>query len=121
SPSPDAMALYLTFLAFVFQCSRDPPDLHSFPTRRSSDLDLSLLDWMTQWRQPKDDEQWVRGVLGQLLFSGDDIKKSVRKISGGRSEEHTSELQSRENLVCRLLLEKKKKYTMDWNEWKCEL
>src|SRR5690606_28072940 len=28
-----------------------------------------------------------------------------------RSEEHTSELQSRENLVCRLLLEKKKKYT----------
>lgn len=45
--------------------------------------DLNLLDWMTQWRQPKDDEQWVRGVLGQLLFSGDDIKKSVRKISGG--------------------------------------
>src|SRR5436309_11656581 len=37
----------------------------------------------------------------------------VAKIpaSGGiRSEEHTSELQSRENLVCRLLLEKKKKY-----------
>src|SRR5690606_40361246 len=29
----------------------------------------------------------------------------------GRSEEHTSELQSRENLVCRLLLEKKKKST----------
>src|SRR5690606_41295239 len=31
---------------------------------------------------------------------------------GGRSEEHTSELQSRENLVCRLLLEKKKKALM---------
>src|SRR5436309_7874050 len=31
-------------------------------------------------------------------------------IGGRRSEEHTSELQSRENLVCRLLLEKKKKY-----------
>src|SRR5690606_40614870 len=30
----------------------------------------------------------------------------------GRSEEHTSELQSRENLVCRLLLEKKKKHTL---------
>src|SRR5690606_41454202 len=29
---------------------------------------------------------------------------------GNRSEEHTSELQSRENLVCRLLLEKKKKH-----------
>src|SRR2546430_10267165 len=33
---------------------------------------------------------------------------------GGRSEEHTSELQSQSNLVCRLLLEKKKrKYTVD--------
>src|SRR5690606_41056483 len=32
-------------------------------------------------------------------------------LMGNRSEEHTSELQSRENLVCRLLLEKKKKQT----------
>src|SRR5690606_41686106 len=32
-----------------------------------------------------------------------------RRAAGSRSEEHTSELQSRENLVCRLLLEKKKK------------
>src|SRR5690606_9013345 len=31
-----------------------------------------------------------------------------------RSEEHTSELQSRENLVCRLLLEKKKKRDSEW-------
>src|SRR5690606_39298151 len=35
--------------------------------------------------------------------------KVVSRVKGGRSEEHTSELQSRENLVCRLLLEKKKK------------
>src|SRR2546430_8794472 len=33
----------------------------------------------------------------------------VPEIGGGRSEEHTSELQSQSNLVCRLLLEKKKK------------
>src|SRR5690606_41152455 len=33
--------------------------------------------------------------------------KNIRNING-RSEEHTSELQSRENLVCRLLLERKK-------------
>src|SRR3712207_8404981 len=33
------------------------------------------------------------------------------EISGARSEEHTSELQSRQYLVCRLLLEKKKKTT----------
>src|SRR3712207_9013232 len=34
-----------------------------------------------------------------------------RRVEGGRSEEHTSELQSRPNLVCRLLLSKKKKIT----------
>src|SRR5690606_40291826 len=34
---------------------------------------------------------------------------SAAEYRNGRSEEHTSELQSRENLVCRLLLEKKKK------------
>src|SRR5690606_41825920 len=36
-------------------------------------------------------------------------RRSTRRRARGRSEEHTSELQSRENLVCRLLLEKKKK------------
>src|SRR5690606_41323058 len=36
--------------------------------------------------------------------------------TGCRSEEHTSELQSRENLVCRLLLEKKKKKNKDTRE-----
>src|SRR5690606_39336432 len=35
---------------------------------------------------------------------------ALRCIGGQRSEEHTSELQSRENLVCRLLLEKKTPY-----------
>src|SRR5690606_40995435 len=34
--------------------------------------------------------------------------RAARATTGARSEEHTSELQSRENLVCRLLLEKKK-------------
>src|SRR5690606_40339083 len=37
----------------------------------------------------------------------DNNSKILLTSSGGRSEEHTSELQSRENLVCRLLLEKK--------------
>src|SRR5690606_40399951 len=37
-----------------------------------------------------------------------DIERQLEKVPGVRSEEHTSELQSRENLVCRLLLEKKK-------------
>src|SRR5690606_41184490 len=39
--------------------------------------------------------------------------RSAADAAGARSEEHTSELQSRENLVCRLLLEKKKP-TADW-------
>lgn len=45
--------------------------------------DMSLFDWMTQWKQPRDDEQTVRGVLGRMLFSQDDSKKSVKIISGG--------------------------------------
>ena len=42
------------------------------------------------------------------ILSFDNYRFQVR-VSGTRSEEHTSELQSRENIVCRLLLEKKKK------------
>ncbi len=45
--------------------------------------DMTLFDWMTQWRRPQDDEQMVRGTLGRLLFSQDDIKKSVKVVSGG--------------------------------------
>ncbi len=45
--------------------------------------DMSLFDWMSQWRQENDDEQAVRSVLGKLLFSQDEIKKSVKVISGG--------------------------------------
>src|SRR5690606_41011072 len=44
---------------------------------------------------------------GSLEKNSCDCKRSS-KLRIGRSEEHTSELQSRENLVCRLLLEKKK-------------
>src|SRR5690349_23592526 len=47
---------------------------------------------------------------GDLL---DQQEPSARIISQVRSEEHTSELQSRRDLVCRLLLEKKKKTTID--------
>jgi ATPase subunit of ABC transporter with duplicated ATPase domains len=38
---------------------------------------------MTRWRRPSDDEQAIRATLGRLLFSQDDIKKSVKVISGG--------------------------------------
>jgi len=45
--------------------------------------DLNLFDWMSQWRRPSDDEQTIRGYLGRLLFSADDIDKSVKVLSGG--------------------------------------
>ncbi|VAX09096.1 Bis-ABC ATPase YbiT [hydrothermal vent metagenome] len=45
--------------------------------------DMSLVDWMSQWMKPSDDEQSVRSVLGRMLFSQDEINKSVTKISGG--------------------------------------
>jgi len=45
--------------------------------------DISMMEWMTGWRGPSDDDQVVRGTLGRLLFSGDDVKKKVQVLSGG--------------------------------------
>jgi len=45
--------------------------------------DKVMMDWMTDWRGPSDDDQVVRGTLGRLLFSGDDVKKKVKVLSGG--------------------------------------
>ncbi len=47
------------------------------------DSDTLLIDWMNQWRKENDDEQVIRGTLGRLLFSQDEIKKPVNVISGG--------------------------------------
>ena len=47
------------------------------------DTDMTLMDWMHRWTKPGDDEQVLRGILGRLLFSGDDVKKPVRVLSGG--------------------------------------
>lgn len=45
--------------------------------------DMSVFDWMNHWGQQSDDEQTIRSVLGRLLFSRDDLEKSVKVISGG--------------------------------------
>ncbi|MGC9385897.1 MAG: ABC-F family ATPase [Hydrogenovibrio sp.] len=50
---------------------------HEFET------DSHLLDWMSQWKAPEDDEQAVRAVLGKMLFSQKEIDKSVKVLSGG--------------------------------------
>jgi ATPase subunit of ABC transporter with duplicated ATPase domains len=45
--------------------------------------DISLIEWMGQWRKDTDDDQTIRGTLGRMLFSQDEIKKSVKVLSGG--------------------------------------
>src|SRR5699024_12688194 len=91
---------------------------HSFPTRRSSDLELQkkleaaqkdgtnskhtlLRDTVTEEEIARVVSRWTGIPLSKLM------EGEREKIL--RSEEHTSELQSRFDLVCRLLLEKKNK------------
>jgi ATPase subunit of ABC transporter with duplicated ATPase domains len=45
--------------------------------------DINLFHWMSQWKNPEDDEQKIRGILGRMLFSQDEIKKNVSVLSGG--------------------------------------
>jgi len=45
--------------------------------------DVLLFDWMAQWKKEEHGEQEVRGNLGRMLFSRNDIKKTVQKLSGG--------------------------------------
>ncbi|MCA1323621.1 ABC-F family ATPase [Herbaspirillum sp. alder98] len=52
------------------------------PTEEFAAGDI-LTDWMGKWTQEGDDDQAVRSILGRLLFSGDDVKKSVKVLSGG--------------------------------------
>src|SRR5438105_12480852 len=86
-------------LCFFFYSYGYHRDLHSFPTRRSSDL--------ARWRWPR--AYRVRGSAAPRR-RGAERRKLALSPRLRRSEEHTSELQSRVDLVCRLLLEKKKQY-----------
>ncbi|WP_158973111.1 ABC-F family ATPase [Paraglaciecola sp. L3A3] len=47
------------------------------------DNDMSLFDWMSQWRTPKHDDLAVRALLGSLLFTADDFNKKAKVCSGG--------------------------------------
>src|SRR5690606_41481900 len=87
------------FSFFLYRYS-DPRALHSFPTRRSSDLEKLNIE------NPDLDEHMAEILESEDLDEDQQKKLAYLRI---RSEEHTSELQSRENLVCRLLLEKKKR------------
>src|SRR5205814_8093284 len=107
TPQSSAIAVthsHSSLFLFFFYCSRPHRDLHSFPTRRSSDLlNVSVRTqepaafFYSRLIMPKKGP----GIPGlAYIFEGDLAE---------RSEEHTSELQSLRHLVCRLLLEKKKK------------
>src|SRR5690606_40016099 len=72
----------------------------------------TLFPYTTLFRSPGEDRKILRGGVhplqrGEALFPVGLLQPPGHFV-GRRSEEHTSELQSRENLVCRLLLEKKK-------------
>ncbi|WP_374140616.1 ABC-F family ATP-binding cassette domain-containing protein [Leptotrichia hongkongensis] len=46
------------------------------------DIDLSLIDWLRQF-SPDQHEEYVRGFLGRMLFSGEEAKKKAKVLSGG--------------------------------------
>lgn len=57
-----------------------------FPVDNSvyfNDCDLSILDWIRQYSKTDETETYLRGFLGRMLFSGDDIYKPVKVLSGG--------------------------------------
>src|SRR2546427_9167475 len=58
-------------------------------------------------------DTYVSASIGITLFPADGDNPEALVMNADRSEEHTSELQSQSNLVCRLLLEKKKNQTTE--------
>src|SRR5438093_5100804 len=91
--------MMMLLVSFFFSCSCIQRYLHSFPTRRSSDLNEHQTSILLQDRASRDSFFTVLSSKSEHAVT----------LMIKRSEEHTSELQSLTNLVCRLLLEKKKK------------
>ncbi len=61
--------------AIVGYCPQD--------STKDFDCDLNLFDWISQWRTPKHDDLMIRGLLGRLLFSDDEVNKKANVCSGG--------------------------------------
>src|SRR5690606_41311004 len=105
------------FFRFPFLSLGSHPDLLSFPTRRSSDLNCacdsssgsSRVRGSRTQRRAYSPHRFPHDAIGRCSRAAAAQRAKADLCQGAdRSEEHTSELQSRENLVCRLLLEKKK-------------
>src|SRR3989442_7585948 len=84
---------------------RRPPRSTLFPTRRSSDLVSTMISSRPPTRSTCPSCRKRRSLICNPR--GISPIKLLRFLQDGRSEEHTSELQSRPHLVCRLLLGKK--------------
>src|SRR5205814_9105584 len=92
---------------FFFSRSLHHRDLHSFPTRRSSDLAAADPGRCAFCRPRHRGAALCRGPAHGFPAAVGPPRR-LASASWDRSEEHTSELQSLRHLVCRLLLEKKK-------------
>src|SRR5699024_12278575 len=98
---------HLPILYFFLSSSSPPLQLHSFPTRRSSDL-TKTSDIRNVTCLPFAKRNLINiSPVASVIYSTFCAECGVYDRCN-RSEEHTSELQSRFDLVCRLLLEKKK-------------
>src|SRR5438105_5329571 len=92
--------MFILFIVVLFVVISPPRTLYSFPTRRSSDLAAGE-DRKCSKHQPDSKLHLIlHARTGREMVT-------PRAAQPLRSEEHTSELQSRVDLVCRLLLEKK--------------
>src|SRR5947208_12530462 len=102
------MFAYIVHMLLFFLYRSGPHrHLHSFPTRRSSDLArASSPNGPSCRRRPSTTWSVAFPKSAPQSAAG-----SFRRSTRARSEEHTSELQSPDQIVCRLLLEKKKKGT----------
>src|SRR5690349_23486801 len=95
-------------LVFFF-CIRRPPRSTLFPYRRSSDLGVQGSRSNAQRKSSRSAPGSLRGRTSSERRTHARLERSARSLAlRSRSEEHTSELQSRRDIVCRLLLEKKK-------------
>src|SRR5207249_7841539 len=107
-----ALTTHASLHSFAFHRHGAHRDLHSFPTRRSSDLVLGRGRRPGPPRVVSFPRFGMRGDGREFGEPSNSGERLTFQRDGGtapsRSEEHTSELQSRFDLVCRLLLEKKK-------------
>src|SRR3712207_8953482 len=102
------------FFVFFFLMIRRPPRSTLFPyTTLFRSVDHALGDVAAARQVVHDRQQDLFHDRAQAAGTGAALDRLLRdRLEGVRSEEHTSELQSRQYLVCRLLLEKKKPFSI---------